>query len=91
MDFCGVVTYDFLNNHRRHSRFMEKSGSRIAEAVEGKGVFVPGFVLGCAVFLLIPFARKAGVSFDEAAREEDFSEFHGKGRGFSRMLVFTGR
>ena len=52
---------------------------------------MPGFVLGCAVFFSVSFARKAGVSFDEAGCEEDFSEFHGKGRGFSRMLVFTGR
>lgn len=52
---------------------------------------MPGFVLGGAVLFFIAFSGKGGVSFDEAASEEDFSEFYGEGRGFARMEVFLGR
>lgn len=75
MDFCGFMAHNFLNNQGGHARFVKKSGGSIAEAVEGKGVFVPGFVLGGPIFFLIPFSGKAGVSFNEARSEEDFSEF----------------
>lgn len=91
MDFGGVVAHDFLNDHRGHSCFMEKSGCRIAEAVEGKGVFVSGFVLGGAVLFFIAFTGKGRVSVNEAASKEDFSEFVGQGGRFARMLVFLGR
>lgn len=75
MDFCGLVSYNFLHNQGRDTRFMQESGGGVTEAVEGEGIFVPGFVLGGPIFFLIPFSGKAGVSFNEARGEEDFSEF----------------
>lgn len=90
MDFCGVVSYDFLNDHRGDSRFMEQGGSGVAETVERKGVFVAGFVLGCAVLFFIAFSGQRRISFNKAACEEDFSEFVGQGGRFTRMLVFLG-
>lgn len=59
--------------------------------MEGEGVFVPGFVLGGVVLFFVAFSGKGRISFNEAACEEDFSEFYGEGRGFACMEVFLGR
>ena len=79
MDLRRIVAYYFLYNQGRHSRFMKKSGSCVAQTMKGEGVFVPGFFLRCSILFLIPFPGKRRIPFNEAAGEEDFPEFVGQG------------
>lgn len=79
MDLRRIVTYYFLHNQGRHSRFVKQSGSRVTQAMKGEGVFVPGFVLRGSILFLIPFPGKRRISFNEATGEEDFPEFIGQG------------